>query len=67
MKVNSIHNLLYEPNIYNDKPNTIDDSPTNTRVEKEIMTWFWNKSDYETDSNKKENDIGNVNKKNLEK
>ena len=49
-RVSSVHKLLQQPSVHNDKPNTIDTSPADTSDEKETTTWFWNKSANETDS-----------------
>ena len=65
-EASSVHNLLQQPSVHNDKPNTIDTSPADTSDEEEIATWFWNESADETDSDEEEEDVEDVDGKNLE-
>ena len=66
LKASSVHNLLQQPSVHNDKPNTIDTSPADTSDEEETATWFWNESANETDSDEEEEDVGDVDGKDLE-
>ena len=66
LEASSVHNLLQQPSVYNDKPNTIDTSPANTSDEEETATWFWNESANETDSDKEEEDVGEGDGRDLE-
>ena len=65
LEASSVHNLLQQPSVHNDKPNTIDTSPANTNDEEETATWFWNKNANETDSDKEEKDVGEGDGKDL--
>ena len=67
LEASSVHNLLQQPSVHNDKPNTIDTSPTNTNDEEETVTWFRNESAYETDLDEEEEEVGEGDGKDLEK
>lgn len=41
-------------------------SLANTSNKEEAMTWFWNKSANKTDLDEEEEDIGDIDRKNLE-
>lgn len=66
LEASSVHNLLQQPSVHNDKPNTIDTSPADTSDEEETATWFWNESANETDSDEEEEDVGEGDGKDLE-
>ena len=67
LEASSVHNLLHQPSVHNDKPNTIDTSLAgDTSDEEETATWFWNESANETDSDEEEEDVRDVDGKNLE-
>ena len=66
LEASSVYNLLQQPSIHNNKPNTIDTSTADTSDEKETATWFWNKSANETNSDKEEKEVGGGDGKDLE-
>lgn len=66
MKASSIHNILKQPSVHNNKPNIIDTSlASNTSDEKKTVTWCWNENVNETDSDEeeKEEDIEHIDRK----
>lgn len=66
LEASFIHNLLHQPSVHNNKPNTIDTSLANISDEEEIIIWFWNKSINKIDLDEKEKNVRDMDGKNLE-
>lgn len=66
-KTSSICKLLQQLNIHNNKLNIIDTSSANYNNKEETTTWVWNENTNETNSDKKEKDIEDIDRKILER